>query len=188
VVASGTTLATRAFVVEHRQPGSIRPGPADALPVTMRRTTVEVDTVLGATSIVLVFPLLRTPPGCVGKAVLWLRLLSLDHEQANLAAYPSWLVPLSRGRVPASTPAETLIDNRPRGIGRLTADAAWMEFDITELYRTWAEGGPFPSQLRTVDRGTPLVVDVRAEDFGEPAFVARIAPLGKDPRSAPQLR
>jgi hypothetical protein len=87
VVASGTTLATRAFVVEHRQPGSIRPGPADALPVTMRRTTVEIDTVLGATSIVLVFPLLRTPPGCVGKAVLWLRLLSLDHEQANLAAY-----------------------------------------------------------------------------------------------------
>ena len=187
-VSRGSTLATRAFVVDLLGPGRIRPGRADFLPVTMRRTSEEVDRAVGASSVVLVFPLLRVPPGCVRRVVLWLRLLSIDHEQANLAAYPSWLVSLARGRVPASTPEETLIDNRPRGIGLLTAGGAWMRFDITELYRTWADGGPFPSQLREVDPGTPLVVDVRVEDFGEPAVVARVAPVGGDRASAPRLR
>jgi hypothetical protein len=38
-----------------------------------------------------------------------------------------------------------LIDIRPRGVGTVTADRAWMRFDVTELSRTWAEGGPFPA-------------------------------------------
>ncbi|HYN18792.1 MAG TPA: hypothetical protein VEY96_11970, partial [Actinomycetes bacterium] len=55
------------------------------------------------------------------------------------------------------------------------------------LYRTWAAGGPFPSRQRSVRKGTPLVVDVRTADFGQPVFEARIAPLG-DPETAPHLR
>ena len=53
---------------------------------------------------------------------------------------------------PASTrPAtragdETLPDNRPKGDAELTRDEAWMHFELTTLYRTWAEGGPFPSR------------------------------------------
>jgi hypothetical protein len=68
---------------------------------------------------------------------------------------------------------ETLLDNRPNGQGVRTDDGNWMHFDLTELYRTWAEGGPFPSQERTVRRGTPLVVDVRAANFGQPRFELR---------------
>jgi hypothetical protein len=41
-----------------------------------------------------------------------------------------------------------------------------MHFDVTELYRAWAEGGPFPSRQRTVEPGTPLVVD------GGPGFLS----------------
>jgi hypothetical protein len=29
-----------------------------------------------------------------------------------------------------------LIDVRPRGVAAVTADRAWMRFDVTELYRT----------------------------------------------------
>ena len=46
-----------------------------------------------------------------------------------------------------------------------------------------AEGGPFPSRERTIPKGTPLVVDVRATDFGQQLFEARIAPL-TDPETA----
>jgi hypothetical protein len=70
----------------------------------------------------------------------------------------------------------------------LTADGAWMHFDITALYRTWARGGPFPSQGRGIDPGTPLVVDVRPETLAERYFEAPFAALGKDRDTAPHLR
>ena len=81
-----------------------------------------------------------------------------------------------------------LIDIRPRGEATVTADRAWMRFDVTELYRTWAEGGPFPSQGHTVEPGTPLVVDVRPDSFAEPDVEVRFAPLDRDAGTAPQLR
>ena len=74
------------------------------------------------------------------------------------------------------------------GRSELTGDEAWMHFGITELYRTWAEGGPFPSQWRTVPKGTPLVVDIRAADLTQQLFEARVAPIGGDREAAPQLR
>jgi hypothetical protein len=189
-VVRGTTTATRAYVLGLWPSSGIRPGRTDALPVTLRQAPDGRN--LGATSVVLVFPLLERPPGCLRRVELWLRLLSFDQPQAGqppaiLAAYPSKLTSLARGRLPDGDPPETLIDNRPRGTGRLAAGGAWMVFEITGLYRTWAAGGPFPSQLRTVEEGTPLVVDVRSEHFGQPAFVARFGPLGRD-REAPQLR
>ena len=63
-----------------------------------------------------------------------------------------------------------------------------MHFDITTLYRTWARGGPFPSQGHGIDPGTPLVVDVRPETLAERYFEARFATLGKDRDTAPHLR
>ena len=91
----------------------------------------------------------------------------------DLAAYPSSMVSLASARPSTRVGFETLLDNRPRGVGVLTGDRYWLHFDLTELYRTWAEGGPFPSLGRTVPRGTPLVVDVRATDGGQPLFEAR---------------
>jgi len=56
--------------------------------VALRRRTQE----LGndeSVNLLLVFPLLRSPPRC-GRAVeLWLRVLRFDHPQAVLAVYPS---------------------------------------------------------------------------------------------------
>ena len=62
-----------------------------------------------------------------------------------------------------------------------------MRFEVTGLSRTWARGGPFPSQGRAIEPGTPLVVDVRSESLAEPYFEARFAAL-KDRDRAPQLR
>ena len=137
--------------------------------------------------IVLVFALMRTPPPCVRQVELWLRVVRFDYptREPDLAAYPSSLVSLVSARPATRVGSETLLDNRPRGGGSLTQDRDWLHFDITELYRTWAEGGPFPSLDRAVPRGTPLVVDVRATDWGQPLFEARVAPIGGDRSAAP---
>jgi hypothetical protein len=181
----GTTAAMRAFVLDRGWPTG--PAPAGPLPVALRRRTQE----LGndeSVNLLLVFPLLRSPPRCVRAVELWLRVLRFDHPQAVLAAYPSLLVSLATDRPATRIGDETLIDNRPRGTGTLTADGAWMHFDITGLYRTWARGGPFPSQGRTIEPGTPLVVDLRPEAFVEPYFEARFAALDQDRDTAPHLR
>ena len=72
-----------------------------------------------------------------------LRLLRYQ-PRFHIAAYPSKLVSLASDRPAAEPGFETLIDNRPRGDATVTADRAWMRFDVTDLYRTWADGGPFP--------------------------------------------
>ena len=175
----GTTVASRAFtLVRASWDGSIRPAAGGPLPLAMRRRDDAYADEMVA--LVLVFPLLRVPPDCVRQVELWLRVLRFDHQfryqDPQLAAYPSLLVSLASARPATQVGDETLLDNRPNGDAELTRDEAWMHFNLTELYRTWAEGGPFPSRSRIVRRGTPLVVDVRATDFGQQLFEARIAP------------
>jgi hypothetical protein len=181
----GTTVASRAFTLvrgnDRTRVGPAAPGP---LPVAMRGTVESLDEAVG---LVLVFPLLRARPACVRQVELWLRVLRLD-PVPDLAAYPSSLVALASPRPATRVGSDTLLDNRPRGTGSLTGDRQWLDFDITELYRTWAEGGPFPSLDRTVPRGTPLVVDVRAAANVLPMFEGRVAPAGGDRSTAPQLR
>jgi hypothetical protein len=186
----GTTVATRAFTLFRTWPGGgIRPGRAEPLPLAMRKVTGP--TADQMVNLLLVFPLLETPARCVRKVELWLRVLRFDQQfrygDPEIGAYPSSLMSLASARPATRAGYDTLIDNRPVGAGVRTPDDAWMHFDLTELYRTWAEGGPFPSQERTIPKGTPLVVDVRATDFGQQLFEARIAPLA-DPETAPHLR
>lgn len=186
----GTTVARRAFLVDFGSPGSpVRAAPDGPLPVAFRRRAGE----LGdgrLVSLVLVFPLLRSRPGCVRQVQLWLRVLRFDDPQPEvvLAVYPSLLASLVSDQPLPAVGDETLIDNRPRGTGTLTAGGAWVHFDITVLYRTWARGGPFPSQGRAVEPGTPLVVDVRPAVLTEPYFEARFAGLDRERDTAPQLR
>jgi hypothetical protein len=182
----GTTVATRAFLLDWDAPGSpVRAAPAGPLPVAIRPASYTGNELI---NLMLVFPLLRPRPRCVRQAELWLRVLRLDHPQTGLAAYPSALVSLASDRPTTRIGGQSLIDNRPRGTGTLTADGAWMHFDVTVLYRTWARGGPFPSQGQGIEPGTPLVVDVRPETLAEPYFEARFAGLDRDRRSAPHLR
>lgn len=184
----GTTVATRAFLVDVGSPGSpVRAAPDGPLPVAFRRRTPDPG--YGRlVSLVLVFPLLRSRPGCVRQVQLWLRVLRFDDPRPELAAYPSLLASLVSDQPLPPVTDETLIDNRPRGTGTLTADGAWLRFDITALYRTWARGGPFPSQGRGIEPGTPLAVDVRPAVLSEPHFEARFAGLDRDRDTAPQLR
>jgi hypothetical protein len=187
-VSHGVTIASRAFtLVRGESRAQLGPAGPGALPVAVRGPDEDdADQV----DIVLVFALMRTPPPCVRQVELRLRVVRFDYptREPDLAAYPSSLVSLVSARPATRVGSETLLDNRPRGVGSLTQDRDWLHFDITERYRTWAEGGPFPSLDRAVPQGTPLVVDVRATDWGQPLFEARVAPIGGDRSAAPQLR
>jgi hypothetical protein len=181
----GTTVAARAFtLVRGWSGGPVRPAGPGPLPVALRQVG-ELDA--EGVNLLLVFPLLKARPRCVRRVELWLRVLR-HQPQFHIAAYPSGLVSLASERPTTRAGSVVLIDIRPRGVATVTADRAWMRFDVTELYRTWAEGGPFPSQQRTVEPGTPLVVDVRPDSFAEPYFEVRFAPLDRDAGTAPQLR
>jgi hypothetical protein len=192
-VTRGTTVASGAFTLVRASASrgaGLRPAEGGPLPVAMRRHPgTDTDEMV---TLVLVFPLLRAPPDCVRQVELWLRVLRFDHQfryqDPQLAAYPSALVSLASARPPSRAGPETLLDNRPKADGELTRDEAWMHFELTELYRTWAEGGPFPSRWRTVPKGTPLVVDIRATDLAQQLFEARVAPVDADRSAAPQLR
>jgi hypothetical protein len=127
----------------------VRPAGPGPLPVALRQVG-ELD--VEGINLLLVFPLLKARPRCVRQVELWLRLLR-HQPQFHIAAYPSGLVSLASDRPTSRAGSVVLIDIRPRGEATVTADRAWMHFDVTELYRTWAEGGPFPSQQRTVEPG-----------------------------------
>jgi hypothetical protein len=163
---------------------TVRARPEPAATSTLRQIG-ELDA--EGVNLLLVFPLLRARPRCVRQVELWLRVLR-HQPQFHIAAYPSGLVSLASDRPTTRAGSVVLIDIRPRGVATVTANRAWMHFDVTELYRTWAQGGPFPSQQRTVEPGTPLVVDVRPDSFAEPYFEVRFAPLDRDADTAPQLR
>jgi hypothetical protein len=181
----GTTVATRAFTLVRGWPGGgVWPARPGRLPVALRQVG-ELD--VEGVNLLLVFPLLRSPARCVRQVDLWLRVLRYQ-PRSHIAAYPSLLVSLASDRPATRAGSETLIDNRPRGDATVTADRAWMRFDVTALYRTWADGGPFPSQQRTIEPGTPLVVDVRPDSFAEPYFEVRFAPLDRSSDTAPHLR
>jgi hypothetical protein len=145
----GTTVAARAFTMTLSFPDDqVSPAGPGPLPLAMRSTGEWRE---GAVILLLVFPLLRARPACVHRVDLWLRLLRFEHPTRvpDLGAYPSKLTSLASARPSREVGLETLVDNRPRGTGELTRDKAWVHFDVTQLYRTWAKGGPFGGDRRT---------------------------------------
>ncbi len=151
-------------------------------------------------SFALVFPLLPKRPACIKKVELQLRLLggqggTTSDRVVTVAGYPSGLVSLAQGHYPPDPTwsPDFLIGNRPRSVVDVGLVSGWVSFDITELYTTWAKGGPFPNG-KTIRAGTPMVVKFRppvyapAPNGGDVPFVRRFASISAGPANAPRLR
>src|SRR6059058_1443225 len=111
---------------------------------------------------VLVFAAPREASRCIQHVDLTLTAGRIRGAGPEIAVYPSDEGNyLSSARVPASNlDLGRLLDNRPRG------DIAYLhtgkfKIDVTALYRTWARGGPFPSQRRRLPPGSPFTVVLR---------------------------
>jgi len=115
-----------------------------------------------ATALLVVFPLATVGPACVQRASLELDVTAMTGTPAEIGVYPGAATSLVKGRLPPAgeDSVAVLVDNRPRGVVRLTGSGR-VEVDVTELYRVWATGGPFPSTERTLRAGTPLLLVLR---------------------------
>jgi hypothetical protein len=146
-------------------------------------------------SFALVFPLLPRPVACIQRVELQLLLLDgqgtgAQNPAATLVAYPSGLLSLAHGHYPSDPiwSSDFLVDKRPATFVDVGKTPGWVTFDITELYATWAQGGPFPNG-RTIPSGTPLVVKIRPDTWAlGPSFTRRFAALSAGPANAPRLR
>ena len=115
-----------------------------------------------AQAVLVVFPLARVAPACVQQAALELDVTATNGAPAEIGVYPGAARSLVEGRLPPGGEGSVtvLVDNRPRGLVRLTGSGR-VQVDVTALYRVWATGGPFPSTSRTLPPGTPLLLVLR---------------------------
>jgi hypothetical protein len=133
----------------------------------------------------LVFPRPRLRPSCVTRATLELTVTGGRHlGLAELAVYPSdesnylGFADVANSGLDLSR----LVDNRPRGYAP-DVTTGRLRIDVTDLYRTWAAGGPFPGQGRTVNRHWPMGVVVRPPAADDGSYDVLIA----NGRRAPHL-
>ena len=111
--------------------------------------------------VVAVFPLPDRGSACLLRAGLVLDADAVTGE-APVAAYPGAATSLADGVLPPRGQADAalVLSHRPRGLGVVAAPGT-VEVDVTDVYRRWERGGPFPSTGRTVRDGTPLVLVIR---------------------------
>jgi len=116
-------------------------------------------------SVVLAFAPLTSSGRCLVRAelVLGVRAGALD---GPVRAYPSAALSLASGRVPPAHDGSpgTLLDNRPAADGNTGPDGN-QHFDVTELLRLWADGGPFPSTGRSMPLHSPVVLTLRVPGY-----------------------
>jgi hypothetical protein len=126
--------------------------------------------------VALMFPAPQERPRCIQKVYLSVTATGIRGVGAEIAVYPSDEANyLAAAHVPASSlDLSRLIDNRPRGHLADVRQGA-MRIDVTDLYRTWAAGGPFPSQQRFVNRHWPFGVILRPSGADEGRWILTLA-------------
>jgi hypothetical protein len=115
-----------------------------------------------ASALLVVLPLAATDPACLRSASLALDVGTVTGGPAEVGIYPGAATSLVDDRVPASGADDVaaILDSRPRGVAEVTAPGP-QAVDVTELARTWSNGGPFPSIGRSIEPGTPLLLVLR---------------------------
>src|SRR4051794_14294084 len=137
----------------------------------------NIDDVRSAMSqVALIFPAPQERPRCIQRVDLSVTATGIRGVGAEIAAYASDEANyLAAAHVPASAlDLSRLIDNRPRGYLADVRPGA-IRIDITDLYRTWAAGGPFPSQQRFVNRHSPFGVILRPSAADEGRWTLTLA-------------
>ncbi len=129
-----------------------------------------------AAALLVVLPLAAARPECVRSATLQLDVASTTGGPVQLAVYPGAATSLVEGHLPASGPEDVaaILDTRPRGAADVPLPGP-LEVDVTELARTWAAGGPFPSTGRRIEPGTPLLLVLRPPDAAPGTWTLALA-------------
>lgn len=152
--------STRVFTtgrVGYFQPGA----PLDRTPAQLIISKTVTDDLEQATAVLAVLPLADVAPSCVRRVTLDLDVRAVTGVPASLGVYPGAATSLAENGTPRSgeDDAAFLLDIQPRGLVTVRGSGP-TSIDITDLYRLWAAGRPFPSGHQ-VPAGTPLVLVLR---------------------------
>jgi len=115
-------------------------------------------------AIVLSFPLIKGDPECVGGVRL--EIAVEDATPTELGVAPSALFTLDTLDEGAVAPP-ALLDPAPGTLAFTNGSPGRLPWDVTDLYRTWASGTPFPGGESAPPR-TPFTLAVRATSPGTP--------------------
>ena len=160
------------------------PGPDTVVP-TAATASVSEDISLADTryrSVVLAFAPLTTSGRCLLRAELVLGVRSGAYDGV-VRLYPSAALSLASGRLPPASSGgpETLLDNQPSADGNNDTNGM-QHFDVTDLLRLWADGGPFPSTGRSVPLHSPVVLTLRVPDFSNGKYTVTYSVRAPKPR------
>jgi hypothetical protein len=130
----------------------------------------------------IVFPRFDVAGACLSRVNLTLPTATAT-SGTEVAVYASAALSLASAQAPpaGSGGAGTLLDNRPRALESFKAGITDATFDVTAIARLWADGSGFPSNGRSVPRGSPFIVVTRP-----PGFDAGVYSLTTD--AIPELR
>ncbi len=172
---------------------ALREGEVRALAdFTVSRGTVEASSertlTVGVRSwAFLIFPVPDEDVRCVKQATIRVFEGSGGRSFEDMAFYPSIELDAQEFRDGTSVGSMTLLDNRPRG--DLTEEPGegpgWASFDVTELYRTWVSGEPFPNTDVGMPQGQPLVLQLRPTT--QPVKAATFLSSEAGRKTAPRL-
>lgn len=144
--------------------GIFQPGaPLDRAPTQLMISKTVTDDLeqQKATAVLAVLPLADVPPSCVRRVTLNLDVGATTGSPAEVGVYPGAATSLVENGTPRSgeDDAAFLLDVQPRGLVTLSRPGP-TSVDVTDLYRLWAAGRPFPSGHQ-VPAGTPLLLVLR---------------------------
>lgn len=122
-------------------------------------------------SALLAFAALPYSSDCVATATL--TLVARGGEVGPVRVYPSAARSAALGRLPEGPGA--LLDNKPSADPTPLALGDQV-FDVTDLVRLWATGGPFPSLGKTFEPGRPIVLNLRPPDLTDGSYSVEYAP------------
>lgn len=131
---------------------------------TRKRWSVSSGGSFATSTGIVAFARSSTALHCVEQVLLRLHVESgKPTKEVALSVYPSGifrLKPLRPGRVFKGY--QEVLDDAIKADASIATEPAWVEFDVTEIYRLWVKGAPFPSTGERVPSSAPVIFTFKA--------------------------
>ena len=133
---------------------------------TRKRWSVSSGGSLGSSTGIVAFARSATALHCVEQVQLRLHVESGEpREDVTLSVYPSSIFRLKALRAGhVFNGYQEVLDDAIKADASIASEPAWVEFDVTEIYRLWVKGGPFSSGGPRVPSSAPVIFTIKGSE------------------------